>query len=46
MIYFDGRQIDERIKKVCGEFQYNEWEINFKDMWEKISHRAINNKLP
>lgn len=45
-IYFDGKQIDEKIKKICKEFEYNEWEINFKDMWEKISYRAINQKLP
>jgi hypothetical protein len=24
-VFFDGKQIDARIKKVCTEFQYNEW---------------------
>ena len=30
---------------MCKKFQYNEWELNLKEIWERASHRVLTLKL-
>lgn len=42
---FDGEKLTEKIKALCKQFQYNEWELNTKEIIEKVSHRVLIQKL-
>ena len=31
---------------MCEEYQYKEYEVDFKDIWEKVSYRCIEKFIP
>ena len=30
---FNPEKINTKIKQLCLEYQYNDWEVDFKDIW-------------
>ena len=45
-IDFNGEKLNQSIKRLCKTFQYNQWEVNLKEIWQKASQRVLNQKIP
>ena len=42
---FNGNKITQKVKEICRKFQYNEWELNLREIWEKAAHRILTLKI-
>lgn len=45
-LVFNEEEIKEKIKKLCLEYQYHEWEVDFVAIWEKVSFRCLEKIVP
>jgi hypothetical protein len=43
---FKPEAIGQKIKSLCQEYQYNEWEINFKEIWDRVTFRCMEKVIP
>lgn len=43
---FREEQVSSRIKALCQEYHYNEWEVDFREIWERVSYRCVEKLIP
>ena len=43
---FNEKEIKDKIKALCQEYQYQEWEVDFVAIWEKVSYRCLEKIVP
>ena len=45
-LVFEPEQINNKIKKLLQEHQYNEWEVDFSEIWDRVSFRCLEKVVP
>ena len=45
-LVFVEKEIKDKIKALCQEYQYQEWEVDFTAIWDKVSFRCLEKIVP
>ena len=45
-LVFKPSEVNKRIKAICQEYKYQEWEIDFNEIWERVCSRYIEKMIP